>query len=170
LDSGTYKYNCDSALKENFEGTIGHNTVSVEKKSQMIKGSRFIWFYWTQCLDANLDEREESWEFQGKISAFRFLFGNCEHFRKVVKKKGQYHWVINDQILNIPESATAYQIWNSQDFDKFDVFSDSEHYPKEPNFEKGYFSEFYGEYIEVKRLSIPFKSTDIQTTFDYKYK
>ncbi len=168
LDSGTYKYNCDPELKENFEGTIGHNTVSLDRKSQMMKGSRFIWFYWTQCLQASITEEEDYWEFQGKISAFRFLFGNCVHLRKIVKRKKEYHWTISDELLNVPDNVKAFQIWNSDDFDKLDVLSDSENYSKKGLFEQGYFSEHYGAFTEVDRLLIPFSSTKIQTTFDYK--
>ncbi len=169
LDSGTYKYNCDAELKENFEGTIGHNTVSLEHKSQMLKGSRFIWFFWTQCLQASIIETEESWEFQGKISAFRFLFGNCVHLRKIVKFKGSNKWTVSDEILNVPDNVKAYQIWNSDDFDQFQIVSDCVDYSKNEKFDKGFFSEFYGEFSEIKRLSIPLNTRKVKTTFAYKH-
>jgi hypothetical protein len=136
----------------------------------MLKGSRFIWFFWTQCLEASLIEKEESWEFQGEISAFRFLFGNCTHSRKIVKIKGSYQWTISDQILNVPDTVKAYQIWNSDNFDQFKIVSDSVDYIKNEKLEKGFFSEFYGEFSEVKRLSIPFNLHTVKTTFAYKYK
>lgn len=170
LDSGTYKYNCDSELKQNFEGTLGHNTVSLERKNQMLKGTRFIWFYWTQCLEASITEKEDSWEFQGKISAFRFLYRPCVHLRKIVKIKGNNQWTISDNILNVPESLNAYQIWNSNDFEQLDIVSNSVGHNKKANFEKGYFSEYYGKYIEVKRLSIPLNSLKVETIFFYKHK
>ncbi|WP_296705088.1 alginate lyase family protein [Algoriphagus sp.] len=167
LDSGTYKYNCEKELKENFEGTVGHNTVSIEKKSQMLKGSRFIWFYWTQCLKAAIFEKEEYWEFEGKISAFRFLFGNCIHNRNVIKKKGVNHWRVKDTILNVPKNTEAYQIWNSENLDELQIQTDFRDFSK---YEKGYFSEHYGEYKEVNRLYIPFKTPEIETSFFYKFK
>lgn len=35
-----------------FSGTNGYNYVVVHDESQMLKGSRFIWYYWTQfCCD-----------------------------------------------------------------------------------------------------------------------
>jgi hypothetical protein len=51
-DSGTYKYNTDKEIGNYFTGTKGHNSVVVNNDSQMLKGSRFIWFHWSQCLAA----------------------------------------------------------------------------------------------------------------------
>lgn len=170
LDSGTYKYNCDKDLKENFEGTIGHNTVTLEKKSQMLKGSRFIWFYWTKSLGAELKDNCSFFEFEGKISAFRFLFGNCIHIRSVRKIKGKNEWQIHDSLKNIPFKSEAFQVWNFEDFSKLNF-----HLSPEFNFssesidlEKGFFSEHYGQMKSIHRLYLPLHFNSIHTTLVYK--
>ena len=169
-DSGTYKYNCEPAFKENFEGTIGHNTVTIEKKSQMMKGSRFIWFFWTQGIDATLAETDDEWEFEGKISAFRYLFGNCEHVRVVKKKKGIPNWEVIDELIHVPSEVSAYQVWNSRNFNEINLKVDSEYssYNNPLSKEKGYFSEKYGEYTEIERVYLPLHSSKIHTSLVYK--
>jgi hypothetical protein len=170
LDSGTYQYNCEPGLKENFEGTIGHNTVSVEKKSQMKKGSRFIWYYWTQSLGAKLNEEDRVWKFEGKISAFRFLFRNCTHFRKITKIKGENHWEIFDSIQNVPSQIKIFQVWNFEDFSKlkFLLNPEHQHFPNQTDLKKGFYSGHYGELKEIQRLYLPLQSNSINTTVVYK--
>ena len=53
-DTGSYKYNADLADVNYFNGTEGHNTVSVDKADQMQKGGRFIWYYWVNKAKATL--------------------------------------------------------------------------------------------------------------------
>ncbi|QYH37973.1 heparinase [Algoriphagus sp. NBT04N3] len=169
MDSGTYRYNCPPDLKENFEGTIGHNTVTIDKKSQMLKGSRFIWYYWTQCLGHSLKEKENSWDFEGKISAFRFLFRNCTHLRKVVKIKGEYKWEIIDTIQNVPAQINAFQVWNFEDFSKLNIKTSPDFQLSDnlSDLHQGFSSEYYGEYHSIHRLYLPIHSNFIQTTIVY---
>src|SRR5690606_10643364 len=47
-DPGSYKYNTDDHLVRFFNGVGGHNTVGIEDADQMLKGGRFIWFYWVK--------------------------------------------------------------------------------------------------------------------------
>ncbi|MFW6133019.1 MAG: alginate lyase family protein [Planctomycetota bacterium] len=47
-DAGTYMYNCDQPWKGYFPSTAAHNTVEVNRDSQMTKGPRFLWFHWSR--------------------------------------------------------------------------------------------------------------------------
>ncbi len=73
LDAGSYKYNTDNETLKYFMGTASHNTVMLDDYDQMKKGSRFIWYNWTQCKNASLDENEKSFHFKGIISAFEHV-------------------------------------------------------------------------------------------------
>jgi hypothetical protein len=97
-DSGTYKYNTDKKYSDYFMGTISHNTVTVDDKSQMYKGNRFIWFYWTQANYASLRETETHYIFDGEISCFRYINKNIRHKRTLMKLKSQNNWSVKDQI------------------------------------------------------------------------
>ncbi|QKG80231.1 heparinase II/III family protein [Tenuifilum thalassicum] len=48
FDPGTYKYNTDEKYIKFYNGTKGHNTLSIGQYDQMLRGPRFIWFYWTK--------------------------------------------------------------------------------------------------------------------------
>jgi hypothetical protein len=48
VDAGTYRYNTSPAFYDYFSGTTSHNTVMVDGKHQMRRGSRFLWLDWTQ--------------------------------------------------------------------------------------------------------------------------
>ena len=89
-------------MQQYFTGTVSHNTVTVDEKSQMLKGSRFIWYYWTQAQKVNLVETETNYLFEGQVSAFKYLNSNAMHIRKIKKVKGKKEWEVYDRIDNLP--------------------------------------------------------------------
>ena len=113
-DSGSYKYNTENKTLEYFQGTASHNTVMVEDHSQMLKGNRFIWYYWSQAQSAGWSESLEEYKFQGKVSAFRFLNPLAVHKRIVIKKKGKPEWIVIDKLIGLPH-VTKKQIWHYDD-------------------------------------------------------
>ncbi len=44
-------------------GTESHNTIMLDNLDQMLKGERFVWYNWSQALDASLYETEISYIF-----------------------------------------------------------------------------------------------------------
>ena len=52
----------------------------------MLKGGRFIWYYWTQTLAYELLEIKDKFIFNGQISAFRQIDKKAVHKRKINKK------------------------------------------------------------------------------------
>ena len=48
IDPGTCSYNASPRWRDYFAGTGAHNTLTVDGKSQMRSGSRFLWHGWTQ--------------------------------------------------------------------------------------------------------------------------
>jgi len=92
-------------------GTASHNTVMVEDHSQMLKGSRFIWYYWTQSLSAGLTETNSEFIFKGKIAAFQFLSSKAFHKRTVIKKKNSKEWVVSDEVNGL-NNFDKIQIWH----------------------------------------------------------
>lgn len=63
MDGGSYKYNTDASDINYFMGTQSHNTIMLDNNNQMLKGARFIWFYWSQALKASIQELDESYCF-----------------------------------------------------------------------------------------------------------
>lgn len=97
-DSGTYKYNTDKALLDYFSGTVSHNTVSIGDKSQMLKGGRFIWYFWSQAINASIKENEKDVVFEGSVSCFRYMRKNIRHTRKISISKEKLNWIVEDAI------------------------------------------------------------------------
>ena len=113
-DSGTYNYNAEDDLVRYFMGTGSHNTVTVHNNSQMLKGSRFIWYFWSQAISAKWFETETEYKFEGEISAFRYMNTNCTHKRVLRKKKDSHTWIVEDVVSNI-DNKEKFQNWHFDD-------------------------------------------------------
>ena len=114
LDAGSYKYNTDAKTMRYFSGTESHNTVMANlhgDQDQMLKGGRFIWYYWSQCKEAVLRDNGDSYFFEGVISAFTYIDPKITHKRSVVKKKGLPVWVVVDD-LHGPLGMLTKQLWH----------------------------------------------------------
>lgn len=112
MDAGSYKYNTDDATIRYFSGTRSHNTVMLDDNDQMLKGGRFIWYYWTQCVDAELSEGSETYVFSGAIMAFSYVRDGIVHRRTVTKPKGLPVWQVKDEITGAPDSVEVRQYWH----------------------------------------------------------
>jgi hypothetical protein len=110
-DSGSYKYNTDKVTIDYFNGSEGHNTVSVDNENQMLKGGRFIWYYWIKEARASIKSKKDFYEFSGKIKAFKQIHKNIHHTRDVLKYKGENRWQIKDLLSN-KNTKTIYQYWH----------------------------------------------------------
>ena len=80
-DNGSYQYNTSKELINYFNGSEGHNTISIDGKDQMQKGDRFIWNYWVKYAKANLTEFQNKFVFRGEIKGFKHLDSNILHQR-----------------------------------------------------------------------------------------
>ncbi len=112
LDAGSYKYNTDEATMRYFSGTTSHNTVMLDDNDQMLKGGRFIWYYWSQCKSAVLDEDYMAYTFTGAIHAFTYIKKGIVHRRTVIKKKGLPVWEVRDEIIQAPAAPSMRQLWH----------------------------------------------------------
>ncbi len=160
-DSGTYQYNTSPELLDYFMGSASHNTVMVDSQSQMLKGSRFIWYYWSQCLSAEWKETENEYIFEGKISAFRFLNPKATHHRTIIKKKGESIWTVKDLISHLPDLPKK-QLWHPAT-DNLKIMAEENHRNMIAQKEVSYDSCYYGQMSEEQALSFEFKS-NITTT------
>ncbi|AXG68976.1 heparin-sulfate lyase [Kordia sp. SMS9] len=155
-DNGSYKYNTSQEELNYFNGCEGHNTVSVGKADQMLKGGRFIWYYWVKKAKASLQKKANTYEFDGNIKAFAQLGNNIVHRRKVTKIATENRWEIQDIVQNKKEHA-LYQYWHvhPDHFDKVNISTkDDQGNELKPLVEETWFSGYYG--IKEKSLRITF--------------
>ena len=76
----------------------------------MMKGGRFIWYYWTKSLKTVINETSDYYCFEGSINAFKHLNKNCIHKRNIKVFKNNCTWEIEDNVLN--NHFKAKQLWN----------------------------------------------------------
>ncbi|MGH2563406.1 MAG: alginate lyase family protein, partial [Ginsengibacter sp.] len=112
IDGGSYKYNTSEKNIKYFMGTASHNTIMLDDYDQMKKGSRFIWYNWTQRKNIHYEEMSEEYCFKGSVYAFSYLSKDIIHEREVIKLKGQPKWIIKDTIINKPDNVSMKQLWH----------------------------------------------------------
>jgi len=169
-DAGSYKYNTNESDLNYFFGSKSHNTVTLGKNDQMLKGGRFIWYYWTQTLGAELKETIDKFIFNGTISAFRQIDNNAVHSRKIIKTKGIPIWEILDE-LHHNTDLPLLQYWHPSKifFEKFDLTAKNlDGSEVLPIIEEGYYSSFYGQKEVVKQIVFKTNEKTLLTTIKQK--
>lgn len=158
-DSGTYKYNTDVEKLKYFMGSESHNVVMVGDESQMLKGGRFIWYFWSQKLMAHWEETETEYIFTGKIKAFCQLNSSATHQRIIRISKDKLEWFVEDELFELDEYK-AKQIWHPNE-QKLLITSSVN------NIEfNSYNSDYYGIYTEEKSIYFDFNKK-INTKLTY---
>lgn len=111
-DGGSYQYNTEKSILKYFSGTSSHNTVMLGSNDQMLKGNRFIWYYWTKSEQVDVHETDDSYIFEGSIKAFQFLDRKIKHRRVVIKSKEINNWQIIDTVDSKPDHLQLRQLWH----------------------------------------------------------
>jgi len=146
FDPGTYKYNTDEKFLKFYTGTKGHNTLSIGQYDQMLRGPRFIWFYWTKHAKAQVEEYDDRFEFVGEIKGFPLLGRHLVHKRKVIKYRDKPLWRIIDQTNYYGEEPIRLH-WNvNPNFKHLIDIMAKDSFGNHLKFEKeqGWYSELYG--------------------------
>lgn len=154
-DSGTYKYNTSIENLNYFMGTTSHNTVVIDGKSQMLKGGRFIWYYWTQKEQCSITETTNEYIFKGTIKAYQYLNKNAHITRSVRKIKGEKSWIVTDEIEGLGGFKKE-QIWhlNGQEIE-FNAFENDISLSDQEIL--SYNSDYYGIKEDAKGISFSFE-------------
>ncbi len=166
IDAGSYKYNTDDTTMRYFSGTASHNTVMLDDKDQMLKGGRFIWYYWSKMIDAILIENPGDYMFEGSVQVFSYIKNGILHNRKVIKKKHLPIWVIKDEIKGAPHGLIR-QTWHMP-FELSDQVNITACYNEgeilQPQIQDGWHSSLYGQKEKSRELYFSSKETIIKTT------
>ncbi|MFC0428832.1 heparinase II/III domain-containing protein [Chryseobacterium scophthalmum] len=158
-DSGTYKYNTDAEKLKYFMGSLSHNVVMVNDESQMLKGGRFIWYFWSQKLNAEWRETETEYLFTGRIKAFEFLNKSAFQDRTIRVSKINPQWIVEDNLQNLDDFSMK-QIWHPND-NKLNIESDKERHKFD-----SFNSDYYGNYTNEKSVYFKFNK-NISTIITY---
>jgi hypothetical protein len=159
-DSGTYKYNTSKELQNYFTGSNAHNTVVIEGKDQMLKGSRFIWYFWSQAKKATWTETENEFVFTGAIKAFEHIGSNVYHMRTVRVNKKINILTVVDEVENVNENG--WQLWHSNYLSSLDITASINDEIVVPEKINSYYSSKYG--LKIKSEGIKFIFDKVITT------
>jgi len=166
FDGGSYRYNTTPDLLNYFMGTTSHNTVMIDEYNQMKKGSRFIWFNWSQSVFTKTTETDDSFIFEGEISVFTYLNKSIRHKRRITKIKNKEKWIVEDTILNKPQATTMKQIFHPSESHAFSFESmDENNQEIKPGIKQGFQSNYYGVKDAKRYFSFESDSNFIKTTF-----
>ena len=170
-DAGSYLYNTEEQTIRYFAGTQGHNTVMLGAYDQMLKGPRFIWWYWTKWKEANVKEDDEKFVIIGKIPVFPQAGKNIQHQRKITKWKNQLVWEIEDELLNKPSSLPMIQRWHPSDVGSRSLHwtvSDQEGKKVNATQEEGWYSSHYGSREATKDIAFITSGSKLITKIEWK--
>lgn len=170
-DRGSFSYNTDPEILAMFLPTNVHNTVSISDYDQMLKGPRFIWYYWPESIYHKTINDDGFLQFSGAVKAFRYLNKNgIIHHRTIKQYKHCVKWEIIDKIDNW--NGEMIQYWNIGD--KFNdcgfsiVSSDGNGTALTSQEKHGLYSETYGIRNEIKQISFKTKCNLIHTIIEKK--
>jgi hypothetical protein len=164
-DCGSFKYNSTPDDLKYFMGSTSHNNVMIGEHDQMERGSRFIWYKWSQALEGSSSLTDESWTFKGKINAFKHLQKEITHQRKVVKHNNKPIWEIED-ILDHKLNEPMRQHWHIHEkyLEWVEIIAtDSKGKEIEKEVLDGFYSETYGKKESSKIIRFSSTGTMIKT-------
>ena len=170
-DAGTYSYNSNDTDNQFFAGTKSHNTVMPGNYDQMLKGPGFIWYNWIGKGEGRWKEGHEDFEFEGWFEGFWKLGKHIRHQRRVLKKKGEFCWLVEDRMENVPGELYMNQIWNPSQafFEKFKITAcDADQVSLMPEIVSGWYAESYGKKEETKQIIFRTKGRLIRTIIEPK--
>lgn len=165
-DAGTYQYNGEPEMLKYFFGTASHNTLMLENFDQMLKGPRFLWFYYSRFIAAEIKEDADAIIFTGKIKAFRQSGKWHLHERIIKKLKSKTEWIITD-IVKHNSTGKIHQHWHPNDnfMSLFTISAlDENNQPLTATNSTGYYSPAYGKKYDTTQLTFSTSTNRIQTT------
>lgn len=111
-DAGTWLYNADPESLRDFAGTRGHNTVMLGNFDQMQKHHRFIWTHWITHARGTCSQDSCAYWIEAEFAGFRHVASGIVHRRRVVKAASRLHWLVEDQVSNVPPGLRMRQLWH----------------------------------------------------------
>lgn len=181
-DAGSFQYNTQERWARYFAGTASHNTIMLNDFDQMQKGRHFIWYDWVREAKGSVSMSVAEWSgvewsvaewfvLEGMFKGFLTTGKDILQRRRVSKRAGQLHWIIEDWIENAPQSLMMHQNWHPSEnfFDQYEIqASDENGRILVYSVKEGWYSETYGHKIAAKRLSFSTSGRYISTTISTK--
>ena len=161
-DAGSFKYNTDEASINYFVGTASHNTVTINGRNQMLKGSRFIWYYWSQVQAVVINETETEFIIDAKVKVYQYLEKGLIHQRQLIKDKRNHNWKVIDTIHS-KNNFNSKQIWHTPKNVNLAFSSISKGVKVNETYSESWYSSEYGHKELGTQINMAFKNQIITT-------
>jgi hypothetical protein len=168
-DNGSYKYNTDKKTLQHFVGSAGHNTITVNKEDHMLKGNRFIWYYWIKKAKAVIEENKNNYGIVASMIGCRQHSGT-HMTRSVSKTKGKIQWNIQD-FINDAKGKKVTQHWhiNPKVLESIEITSMDENGQElEASVSESWHSSYYGSMTPATQVSFTHHGKTFNTTIKIK--
>lgn len=165
-DAGTWLYNADEESMRYFSGTRSHNSIMIDDFDQMQKQHRFIWTHWVRNAKGEASSSDSDYWIEAEFEGFRHVGKGIVHRRRVTKRKNQLHWIIEDQVLNVPKGMKIRQLWHPDEkFGRHFRIEATDESGRElsATTEKGWYSAGYGVKKDSNILLFESKGSCIRT-------
>jgi len=168
-DAGSFSYNTDKKFKNNFNGTVGHNTIMIDDENQMEQVLNFGWSNWTQSKLIHYEKDS----FEGEHYGYQKKCGIVCNRAVVVCED---RLTVVDTIISMKDNTDIKQIWNTKEkvvtIDKFTVQVGDcllrANYPI--MIEESYISDYYNSYETGTKIVIVVDNTSdsgIETVMEF---
>lgn len=161
MDGGSYMYNTDEDTRVYFAGTESENTVMLNNNGQMKKGPRFMWFYPSRIIAAELKETEEGYMFEGSIETFRALSDGIVWHRTVRMDKNLNKLMVCDEVKNKPVEMKMRQLWHTISSSLIFISNGQR------EDQKGWYSDYYGMKTENCQVEFTTVAEKIITNINF---
>lgn len=170
-DAGTWLYNAGEETSDYFTSTAAHNTVMVGDFDQMKRRERFMWTHWTKNAKGIVGRGEDDFLTETVFEGYRHLRKGIIHRRRLRKKRGVLHWIIEDWVEGVPGGIPIVQMWHPGHgfLENYMIRAhDAKRRNVAPVFSGGWFSKIYGKREKTTTISFPISNgyigTEIYTT------
>jgi hypothetical protein len=163
-DAGSYLFDGNLRMFRMFNGTLGHNTVTINRKDQMLLDTNRRWFYWTKKHSGRIYETLSEYIVEGEISAFQYMNHDITHRRIVRKTIGAGDWIVEDFIMGLPEGSEIGQHWHGKLSGKFFFTSrDSNGDIVLPSLETSFYSSYFGRIEDQEMVTFSTHLNSLKT-------
>lgn len=145
-DAGSYLYNTSEEWIRYFNGSEGHNGIMINDEDQMLKGPRFIWYFWPEAIDVQARKTEDGFSFTGELDAFQQMGPDIRWRRSVQYTRSPRCWLVVDEVSGL-SAPTIRQLWHPHpDWANRILIeaSDDQGNPLDRQDEQGWFAPRYG--------------------------
>lgn len=157
MDGGSYMYNTDEKTRAYFAGTESANAIMLGDNGQMKKGPRFMWFFPSWIIGAELKETDAGYLFEGKIKTFRAIAESIVWHRTIHIDRELTEIEVADNLYNKPDDKIMRQIWHTK---SDSVFFESDGTCEEKT---GWYSNYFGVKEENHQIEFISKENHIIT-------